>query len=109
MKFYNIVNDEEESIGDLWLGIDTDESIKPKPREEGPLHVQITLKIDENNLIEVTAAMEERPDVKVSRTLSRGKADEKLFLFWKRQLMRPIRRNITNMSCLILPTGLCPP
>ncbi|QTA89234.1 Hsp70 family protein [Desulfonema magnum] len=81
MKFYNIVNDEEESIGDLWLGIDTDESIKPKPREEGPLHVQITLKIDENNLIEVTAAMEERPDVKVSRTLSRGKADEKLFLF----------------------------
>ncbi len=81
MKFYNIVNDEEESIGDLWLGIDTDDSIKPKIKEEGPLHVRITLKIDENNLIEVTAAVEECPDVKVSKTLSRGKADEKMFLF----------------------------
>jgi molecular chaperone DnaK len=80
MKFYNIVNENEESIGDLWLGIDTRGEDKKDDKEAEPLHVEITLKIDENNLIEVSAAIKERPDIKVSRTLSRGKADEKLFL-----------------------------
>jgi len=81
MKFYNIVNDREESIGDLWLGIEDDDDEKSKKKEEdGPLHVEITLKIDESNLIEVSAAFRERPDIRVSKTLSRGKADEKLLL-----------------------------
>lgn len=80
MKFYNIVNENEESIGDLWLGIDTRGEDKKDTKDAEPLHVEITLKIDENNLIEVRAAVKERPDIKVSRTLSRGKADEKLFL-----------------------------
>ena len=75
LKFFNIVNDKEESIGDLWLGID---EIEDCP--EAPLHVAITLKIDENNLAEVSAALRELPGVELSRTLSRGKADEKLFL-----------------------------
>lgn len=85
MKFYNIVNDEDESIGDLWLGIDdiedTDEDNDEEVHDrEAPLHVDITLKIDESNLIEVIATLKEHPEVRLSKTLSRGKADEKLFL-----------------------------
>jgi len=34
MKFYNIVNDQEESIGDLWLGIEADEKMKKKKRRK---------------------------------------------------------------------------
>lgn len=76
MKFFNVVNEKEESIGDLWLGIDKED----REDQEGTLHVEITLNIDENNLIEVTAALKEHPDIQLSKTLSRGKADEKLFL-----------------------------
>ncbi len=75
LKFFNIVNDTEESIGDLWLGID---EIEDPPEES--LSVAITLKIDENNLCEVGVALREFPEVELSRTLSRGKADEKLFV-----------------------------
>ncbi|OQX26215.1 MAG: hypothetical protein BWK80_11610 [Desulfobacteraceae bacterium IS3] len=78
VKFYNVVNEMEESIGDLWLGIESDENIKEKSGES--LHVKITLRIDENNLIAVSAALKELPDINVSKTLSRGKADERLFL-----------------------------
>ncbi len=78
IKLYNIVNDQEESIGDLWLGIDVQE--RERRKEDDPLHVEITLKIDESNLIEVTAKLKEYPEVQLSKTLSRGKADEKLFL-----------------------------
>ncbi len=80
MKFYNIVNEREESIGDLWLGIELDAKERKKEKDEGPLHVEITLKIDESNLIAVTAGLKGHPDLQVSKTLSRGKADEKLFL-----------------------------
>lgn len=74
MKFFNIVNDKEESIGDLWLGIDHDED------EDAVLSIAITLKIDENNLVEVTSVLKEYPNIKLAKTLSRGKADEKLFV-----------------------------
>jgi len=83
MKFFNIVNDEEESIGDLWLGISMEDD-ETKDEAAEPLRVEITLKIDENNLIEVSAAIKERPKVHLSRTLSRGKADEKLFMSLER-------------------------
>ena len=75
MKFFNIVNEIEESIGDFWLGID-----KNLDRTKGPLEVEVTLKIDENNLVAVAASLKESPDVELCKTLSRGKADEKLFL-----------------------------
>ncbi|MCP4111978.1 MAG: Hsp70 family protein [Desulfobacteraceae bacterium] len=81
MKFYNIVNEEEESIGDLWLGIeDIEKEEDEKQDTEASLHVDITLGIDENNLVEVTATLKEHPEVQLSKNLSRGKADEKLFL-----------------------------
>jgi len=76
MKFFNVVNEKEEFIGDLWLGIDNEDDEK----QEATPHVEITLKIDENNLIEVAAALKEFADIQLSKTLSRGKADEKLFL-----------------------------
>ena len=82
MKFFNVVNEQDESIGDLWLGIEKSEldGENGKVKQEGPLHVEITLRIDENNLIEVDAAIKELREVRVSKTLSRGKADEKLLI-----------------------------
>lgn len=105
MKFVNMVNEEEESIGDLWLGIDDAMSdtlyekhilqlkaeIDDAKEQSGhtpadlynsdqPLTIKVTLKIDENNLVEVAASISEIPDAEISKTLSRGKADEKLFV-----------------------------
>ena len=88
MKFFNVVNDQEESIGDLWLGVDEDEDADDKDdsnrdhpeKKDVPLRVELALEIDENNLIEVTASMKELPHIKLSRTLSRGSADEKLLV-----------------------------
>ena len=83
MKFINIVNQVEESIGDLWLGIESEYEEGDEP--ETPIQVEITLNIDENNIIEVNAWLKadnaEIPlESQMTRTLSRGKADEKLFL-----------------------------
>jgi len=84
MKFVNMVNDVEEFIGDLWLGldreIDNEETEKDAIKKDSTLQVEITLKIDENNIIEVAAAIKEQPEIRLSKTLSRGKADEKLFI-----------------------------
>ncbi len=77
MKFHNVVNDKEESIGDLWLGIDDTDVLDEV--EKIP-QLEITLSIDENNLVSVEASLLEYPSVGISGTLSRGKADEKLFL-----------------------------
>jgi len=76
-RFYNLVNEERESIGDLWLSFDPGAG-------EGPgrdvREVLLDFEIDEDNLIRVSASLKDRPDVSVSRTLSRGNADERLFL-----------------------------
>jgi molecular chaperone DnaK len=86
MKFYNVVNQQEQVIGDLWLGIDRDKTMSSEKETEKPRklvqppRIEITLDIDENNLVSVNAALLHQPEVAVSRTLSRGKADEKLFL-----------------------------
>ncbi|SLM28130.1 Heat shock protein 70 [Desulfamplus magnetovallimortis] len=116
MKFVNVVNDIEESIGDLWLGIDDEmqESLYRKKYEnenmklnasdgdengdsekketeedvksdegvdpEKPLTIEVSLKIDENNIVEVGASIVEIPEAEISKNLSRGKADEKLFV-----------------------------
>ena len=79
MKFYNTVNDKEESIGDLWLGLDQQAGDEGKRNGES-LHVEIALRIDENNLVEVAAVVKEKPEMRISKYLSRGKADEMLYL-----------------------------
>lgn len=78
LKFFNIVNEKEESIGDLWLGIKY--STEEDKKDEEPDRIEIVLAIDENNIVEVQAQILEKPEVSLSRTLSRGKSDEKLFL-----------------------------
>ena len=83
MKFFNVVNDQDESIGDLWLGIDDDKGNENRTgpgKKDDPLKVELALEIDENNLIEVTASMKELPHIRLSKTLSRGSADEKLLV-----------------------------
>ena len=86
IKFFNIVNDREESIGDLWLGIDRDGQEEEAGRADELPRVAVTLDIDENNLVSVRAALVGQPEVKVAGTLSRGKADEKLFLSLERTI-----------------------
>ncbi len=85
MKFFNIVNGAEESIGDFWLSIDEkimDEYEKSLTEEclNQPLNIDVTLKIDENNLVAVAASLKALPGVELTKTLSRGRADEKLFM-----------------------------
>jgi molecular chaperone DnaK len=85
MKFFNIVNNVEESIGDFWLGIDKDNNLEDfhafeKENPGQTLQIDVTLEIDENNLVAVSAALQGIPGVELSRTLSRGQADEKLFM-----------------------------
>ncbi len=86
IKFFNIVNEREESIGDLWLGIDRDGQEAEEKYTDEPPRVAVTLDIDENNLVSVRAALVGQPEVKVAGTLSRGKADEKLFLTLERTI-----------------------
>jgi molecular chaperone DnaK len=81
-RFYNRVNEEKESIGDLWLGFDLPEEGPSKEASE----VLLDFEIDANNIISVSARLADRPDVQVNRTLSRGKADERLFLGLERSI-----------------------
>ncbi|MEN8260889.1 MAG: Hsp70 family protein, partial [Pseudomonadota bacterium] len=81
-KFYNTVNQEKESIGDLWLAFDRPEE---EPEEKIP-EVQLDFEVDVNNIISVSAALAGQEDVRLSRTLSRGQADEKLFLGLERSI-----------------------
>nr|VFK36700.1 MAG: molecular chaperone DnaK [Candidatus Kentron sp. SD]VFK40239.1 MAG: molecular chaperone DnaK [Candidatus Kentron sp. SD]VFK78581.1 MAG: molecular chaperone DnaK [Candidatus Kentron sp. SD] len=79
-QFYNLVNETSESIGDLWLGLKIEDS-EEKPGEKDVVpEVLLDLDLDSDNLITVSAHIKDKPDIRVSRTLSRGKADERLFL-----------------------------
>jgi molecular chaperone DnaK len=81
-RFVNLVNDERESIGDLWLSFDLVDD-RPDSESESEQHLRevvLDFEIDEDNLITVAASLADQPDVRVSRTLSRGNADERLFL-----------------------------
>jgi len=76
-KFFNRVGDTRESIGDLWLSF-SDSAIDDS--NDAPAQVTLDFQIDADNIITVAAALKGRPEVKVSRTLSRGGPDERLFL-----------------------------
>ena len=77
-KFFNRTGTLRESIGDLWLSFDMDEG-EEEPTIE-PSEVVLDFDINEDNIITVAASLKNRPHVKIGRTLSRGKGDEKLFL-----------------------------
>lgn len=75
-QFSNRVNETFEPIGDLWL------SYEEEADEEGAkelTEVVLSFEIDENNLIRVRAQLKDRPEIEVTRTLSRGNIDETLY------------------------------
>ena len=84
--FFNTNHTNKESIGDLWLSFILDD--EEEEEEEGAeleqasktVEVLLDFEIDENNIITAAASLKNRADVKVGRTLSRGKRDEQLFL-----------------------------
>nr|VFK54942.1 MAG: molecular chaperone DnaK [Candidatus Kentron sp. TUN]VFK55870.1 MAG: molecular chaperone DnaK [Candidatus Kentron sp. TUN]VFK61902.1 MAG: molecular chaperone DnaK [Candidatus Kentron sp. TUN] len=78
-RFYNIVNGKQESIGDLWLGFKIEDDDEEQQDRGSLPKVLLDLDLDNNNLLTVSARIKDKPDIRVSRTLSRGKADEKLF------------------------------
>ena len=56
LRFFNLVNEQEESIGDLWLGIEkTKEDIQKEVEGETKREVVCHFRIDESNIIEVSA------------------------------------------------------
>ncbi len=75
-KFYNTVNEVKESIGDLWLSFE----FPLQDNDQKAPEVLLDFEIDSSNLINVSANLLDQPEIRVSRTLSRGKRDEKLFL-----------------------------
>ncbi|MBT8419698.1 MAG: Hsp70 family protein [Gammaproteobacteria bacterium] len=84
-QFYNMVNEKRESIGDLWLSFNMgdDEEI-----DDALPEVLLDFEIDSDNLITVSAQIKGKPDIQVSRTLSRGKADERLFIELRQSIDR---------------------
>jgi molecular chaperone DnaK len=103
MKFFNIVNAKEESIGDFWLGIDDEVMANYRKEHSGesgrlPFCIAVTLKIDENNLVEVFATLKELPGVELSKTLSRGKADEKLFIILEKMINEANNQGYTTYT-----------
>ncbi len=79
LKFFNEVNSTKESIGDLWLSLDFDQNYG-EGKKELLEEILLKFKLDENNIITVFAEIKNHKDIKVTRTLSRGKEDEKLYL-----------------------------
>jgi len=78
LKFSNEVNEKQESIGSIWLTFKLPDG--EYFNENNTPEIQLDFEIDINNLITVTAYLEEYPDITVSKTLSRGGVDEQLFL-----------------------------
>jgi len=81
-QFYNTVNGKPESIGDLWLALkfEDEDNEKKRPDKDALPEVLLDLDLDSDNLMTVSARIKDKPDIEVSRALSRGKADERLFL-----------------------------
>ncbi len=103
LKFVNIVNEEDESIGDLWLGIEEEKAEEEDDSQESEIrHVVIKLHIDENNLIEVRASLQELPDVQLSKTLSRGQADEQLFLDLEQAITKANEKGYSRIGVIDL-------
>jgi len=76
LKFYNGVNEKQESIGSLWLRFDLDDDEEQNDLAE----IHLDFEVDINNIITVSAVIKEMPDTHISKTLSRGGVDEQLFI-----------------------------
>lgn len=113
MKFFNIVNTVQESIGDFWLGIDKEshsEAFDLFERENSgqPFQIDVTLKIDENNLVAISAALQAIPGVELTRTLSRGQADEKLFMALEEMINEANEKKYSDYTIYDMTTRIVP-
>lgn len=77
LKFSNKVNEKQESVGELWLCFNLSQSASNKDKLP---EINLDFEVDINNLITISASLKDDPDTKISKTLSRGGADEQLFL-----------------------------
>jgi len=78
-KFYNLVNDNKESIGDLWLSFDLKDDDFAIEEHEKIAVIILDFTIDTNNLITVDVKLQDR-NIHISKTLSRGGIDERLYI-----------------------------
>nr|VFJ61552.1 MAG: molecular chaperone DnaK [Candidatus Kentron sp. DK] len=87
-QFYNTVNEKKEPIGDLWLSFSMSQEDEEEWDADKLPEVLLDFEIDSDNLITVSARIKNKPDIQVSRTLSRGKADERLFIELRQSIDR---------------------
>ena len=81
LQFLNLVNDNYEGIGRLWLSLNFPDHIEDKIlSDDRPPTLLIKFIIDENNLVSVTCRLKEFPHFNVQHYISRGKVDEQLYL-----------------------------
>ncbi len=86
-RFHNKVEDHYESIGDLWLSFDYDMIKKDNNEDQSEIpQVILDLNIDADNIITISARLKDCPEVNVTRTLSRGGIDQKLYLELERSI-----------------------
>lgn len=85
------VRDEDESIGEMWLGLD----------EKYPTGTEIlvNLELDEKSSeLRMTATLKNDPSVRVSCTFSRGRSDEKIYQELEEAIAQLNDINLTSMG-----------
>ncbi len=91
-KFLNKVNDSFESIGDLWVNLNSDQHWKKSSGDADEGALSLVLKVDANNLVQISVFAEGQSERQITKTLSRGKVDEKL--------MQHLENAINNINTL---------
>ena len=104
-RFFNKIENRKEQIGDIWLAYDLlselnkklttfgmgyDDLKKFKDRTKKSLEISFKLEIDENNIFTVTAFFKDFPSVEITKTLSRGKRDEQIFLEIEKRILKEV-------------------
>jgi len=71
LQFINVVDEKDESIGDLWVTL-------PDGLKKGT-ELSVNIKINSDNVFEISTSLLENSEILIKKTLSRGLADEKIF------------------------------
>ena len=83
LQFLNLVNDIYEGVGRLWIPLDFSDSLDED--KEPPILI-LTVDIDENNLVSVDVRPKNIPGHRFQHNISRGKADEQLYLHLEKSI-----------------------
>ncbi|MBD2777213.1 Hsp70 family protein [Iningainema tapete] len=85
------VRKEDDSIGDMWLGLDQS---YPRGTE-----ILVNLELDEKNSdLAITAILKNNPSVRVSCTFSRGRSDEKIYRELEEAIANLNDQNLTSLG-----------